>query len=39
MYRSLYQKKLTTPDKAVETVKEGSLLIYGVALADAPGSA
>lgn len=36
MYRSLYQKKLTTPDKAVETVKEGSLLIYGVALAEPP---
>jgi itaconate CoA-transferase len=36
MYRSLYQKKLSTPDKAVETVKEGSLLIYGVALAEPP---
>ncbi len=36
MYRSLYRKKLTTPDKAVETVKEGSLLIYGVALAEPP---
>ncbi|MBW1783941.1 MAG: acetyl-CoA hydrolase/transferase family protein, partial [Deltaproteobacteria bacterium] len=36
MYRSLYRKKLTTPDKAVETVKAGSLLIYGVGLAEPP---
>jgi len=37
VYRSLYQRKLTTPDKAVEPVKDGSLLIYGVALAEPPG--
>ena len=36
MYRSLYRKKLTTPDKAVEIVQEGSLLIYGIGLAEPP---
>jgi len=36
MYTSLYRKKLTTPEKAVEIVKDGELLIYGVALAEPP---
>jgi itaconate CoA-transferase len=36
MYGSLYRKKLTTPEEAVATVKEGSLLIYGVAMAEPP---
>lgn len=36
MYRSLYQKKLTTPEKAVADVKEGSLLIYGTGFAEPP---
>ncbi len=36
MYASLYQKKLTTAEKAVSAVKEGSLLIYGVFLAEPP---
>jgi itaconate CoA-transferase len=36
MYTSLYRKKLTTPEMAVAAVKEGDLLIYGVALAEPP---
>ena len=36
MYSSLYRNKLTTPEKAVECVKEGSLLIYGALLAEPP---
>ena len=36
MYGSLYHDKLTTPDKAVERVKDGSLLIYGALLAEPP---
>jgi itaconate CoA-transferase len=37
MYASLYHQKLTTPEKAVGPVQDGSLLIYGVALAEPPG--
>jgi acyl-CoA hydrolase len=36
MYRSLYRNELVTPDKAVERVKDGSLLIYGALLAEPP---
>ena len=36
MYGSLYRNKLTTPDKALERVKDGSLLIYGALLAEPP---
>lgn len=36
MYESLYNKKLTLPEKAVESVKEERLLVYGLMLAEPP---
>src|SRR5260370_27215492 len=36
MYTSQYREKLTSPEAAVEPVKEGSLLIYGAGLAEPP---
>jgi len=36
MYQSEYQDKVTTADRAVVDVKDGSLLIYGVGMAEPP---
>lgn len=36
MYDALYGQKLITPENAVSRVKDGSLLIFGVALAEPP---
>ncbi len=36
MYRDLYDKKLTTPDKAVSSIRSGSRIIHGMASAEPP---
>ena len=39
MYQGDYQKKLTTPARAVEYIAHGSTLVHGMATGGASGSA